>query len=201
MSKKNEINDTKRQILNTAQELFVKYSYSSVSMNDIAQKLNLSKPALYHHFKNKEELYITILRLTHKQYINSTKKIIADPDLDLKEKFQKVIDTFLRQHSKSCKNKSMCSSMILMQKMSKYHGDIMDFMKEARSEAMETVQPLIKDILKKYNLPKEYDPKLMFLLVSGAMNGYIIDRHFLESKNWSTKEVVDHLTLLVFKDK
>src|SRR3989339_556702 len=67
---------TKKQIITTAKELFSVYNYDSVSMNDIAQKLNISKPALYHHFANKGEIYLGAVQDVYGYFIKNFEKII-----------------------------------------------------------------------------------------------------------------------------
>jgi AcrR family transcriptional regulator len=55
---------TKREaVLQTAAELFLEKSYSRTSMNDVADRLNITKPALYHYFENKEEILLACYRL------------------------------------------------------------------------------------------------------------------------------------------
>lgn len=53
MSARPEIADA---ILSAAAELFRVRGYASTSMQEIADAVGLSRPALYYHFKNKEEL-------------------------------------------------------------------------------------------------------------------------------------------------
>ena len=53
MSVRPEITDA---ILSAAAELFRVQGYASTSMQEIADAVGLSRPALYYHFKNKEEL-------------------------------------------------------------------------------------------------------------------------------------------------
>ena len=56
--------ETKREaVLRTAARLFLEKSYSRTSMNDVAEKLNITKPALYHYFRNKEEILLECYRL------------------------------------------------------------------------------------------------------------------------------------------
>ena len=44
---------TKREaILQTAAQLFLEKSYGRASMNDVAERLNITKPALYHYCRN-----------------------------------------------------------------------------------------------------------------------------------------------------
>lgn len=55
---------TKREaVLKTAAELFLEKSYGRTSLNDVAERLKITKPALYHYFRNKEEILIECYRL------------------------------------------------------------------------------------------------------------------------------------------
>src|SRR3954447_25467188 len=45
-------------VLKTAAQLFLEKSYSRTSMNDVADRLNITKPALYHYFRNKEDILV-----------------------------------------------------------------------------------------------------------------------------------------------
>ena len=55
---------TKREaVLQTAAELFTEKSYGRTSMNDVAERLNITKPALYHYFQNKEQILLECYRL------------------------------------------------------------------------------------------------------------------------------------------
>ena len=50
---------TKREaVLKTAAELFLEKSYGRTSLNDVAKRLNITKPALYHYFHNKEDILL-----------------------------------------------------------------------------------------------------------------------------------------------
>jgi AcrR family transcriptional regulator len=55
--------DTKESIVKTALELFLQNGYEKTSMNDIAHQVGITKPAIYHHFKNKDELFHEVLSL------------------------------------------------------------------------------------------------------------------------------------------
>ena len=55
---------TKREaVLKTAAQLFLEKSYARSSMNDVAERLKITKPALYHYFRNKEEILLECYRL------------------------------------------------------------------------------------------------------------------------------------------
>ena len=53
--------DTKEQILMTSLKLFAKDGYEAVSVSDIAGKLGITKGALYKHYKNKRDIFDSII--------------------------------------------------------------------------------------------------------------------------------------------
>ena len=52
---------TRNTILEKAKSLFIEHGYRGLSMREIAEKVGVSKPALYYHFKDKEELFCAVL--------------------------------------------------------------------------------------------------------------------------------------------
>jgi AcrR family transcriptional regulator len=55
--------DGKREaILRTAVQLFLDRSYARTALNDIADQLSITKPALYHYFRNKEDILLECYR-------------------------------------------------------------------------------------------------------------------------------------------
>jgi len=51
-----------KAILEAAETLFAKKGFDAVSMSAIAKLANTSKPNIYHHFKNKNELYLAVMK-------------------------------------------------------------------------------------------------------------------------------------------
>lgn len=69
-----QINIEKQEkILLGSLELFMKYGIRSVSMDDIARELGVSKKTLYHYFANKADLLAKILELHEKESLNCFK--------------------------------------------------------------------------------------------------------------------------------
>lgn len=59
-----EEKDIKDRILKGAEELFLKYSVRSVSMDDIARHLSISKKTIYQYFADKDEI-VTMVAAYH----------------------------------------------------------------------------------------------------------------------------------------
>lgn len=53
--------DTKQRILQTARELFASKGVQQTSLQEIADRLGITKPALYYHFSSREELVRSIV--------------------------------------------------------------------------------------------------------------------------------------------
>lgn len=52
--------DTRRRIQDVALELFAQQGYEKTSLREIAEQLDVTKAALYYHFKTKEEILVSI---------------------------------------------------------------------------------------------------------------------------------------------
>lgn len=80
----------KQTIIDTAAELFHKKGYSSTSLDDVAKALGISKPALYHYVKNKNELLTIIYTQTFENIFMDTYEI-SNMDLLPDEKLRRII--------------------------------------------------------------------------------------------------------------
>ena len=55
------MSDTREYIIDEAFKLFISSSYEAVSISDISTAIGFTKGALYHHFKNKEDLFRAVI--------------------------------------------------------------------------------------------------------------------------------------------
>ena len=62
--------ETKMKILKAAESLFMKYGVRSISMDDIARHLSVSKKTLYQHFADKEDI-VTMTCQAHIEEMSS----------------------------------------------------------------------------------------------------------------------------------
>ena len=54
--------DTRDQILDVATDLFIELGYDKTSLREIAERVGVTKAALYYHFESKEEIFRTLLQ-------------------------------------------------------------------------------------------------------------------------------------------
>lgn len=66
--------DTKENILNTALRLFARDGYEATSVSDIAGELGMTKGALYKHYKNKRDIFDSIVERIYQIDVERAKK-------------------------------------------------------------------------------------------------------------------------------
>lgn len=63
--------ETKKRIVRKATELFVQKGYAAVTMNEVCTASNVSKGSLYHHFPSKDELFLYVVEVDTKQWLQA----------------------------------------------------------------------------------------------------------------------------------
>ena len=95
-----EIN-TKDRIRQKADELFMRYGLRSVSMDDIANSLGISKKTIYQFFADKNELVDTVLEETlndHKQKCDETTKVSQNAVEEIVLSMERIEHMFSNMH-------------------------------------------------------------------------------------------------------
>lgn len=152
--------ETVNLILETATRLFVQKGYECTSIQDIINNLGgLSKGAIYHHFKSKEEILIAV---TNKMSEASNKmlfKIRNAPDMTGKEKLKKLLEDSLNRPvhdsifsaAPNIKSSPALVSSILMESV--------------ETVAPEYVLPIIKQGIEDGSIQTEYPEELAELIM------------------------------------
>ena len=86
---------TKEIILEEAFKLFLKKGYSEVSISVVQKELGIGRATLYYYFKNKEDLFKTVVDHYIIKYIESSLNI--DSDATLADMIENRIRLILRQ--------------------------------------------------------------------------------------------------------
>ena len=86
-----------RRILDAAQSVFAEKGYHEARMEDIAEKVGVSKRTLYLYFKNKEELFAAICTESVKTVTAIKEQGATDSTLDNVD-FARVVEEFFDNH-------------------------------------------------------------------------------------------------------
>jgi AcrR family transcriptional regulator len=89
ISKEAEIR--KKELLDAALELFYESGYDNTSINDIINKVGVTKGAFYYHFKSKEEVLDTIALQQAEELVEVFVRVADEKDKNSLEKVNRII--------------------------------------------------------------------------------------------------------------
>jgi AcrR family transcriptional regulator len=81
-----------RQILDAAAALFYEKGFHGVGVDEIGERVGISGPALYRHFKNKDEILATLFNEAMDELISATAAVFDDPHRDLERLIRHHVD-------------------------------------------------------------------------------------------------------------
>ena len=90
----------REKILNTATQLFIQKGSEKTSMQDIAQTAGISKGAIYHHFKSKDEIVLEVMRSRQELMEEEMKQWLkATENLTGREQLQTILKSNLESQT------------------------------------------------------------------------------------------------------
>ena len=104
--------NNKERILTCAADLFLKFGIRSISMDDIAHQLGISKKTIYQHFSDKDDIVTRVME----QYLSHERSALQS----LKERAKDAVDLLIGINSYLRRNlRETTTSMI--RELQKYH--------------------------------------------------------------------------------
>lgn len=86
----------KKKILEAAAELIRERGYVNVTLDQIAERLHISKVSIYHHWTSKKEIMFDLHRIAYKIVIESLEKIVGGEDSP-DSKFKRAMENHVSQ--------------------------------------------------------------------------------------------------------
>jgi len=169
--KPNVIQNTKENIINMARKLFSERTYLAVSMSDIANKLNITKAALYYHFTGKAEIYKKVLEKVFNELEEEILKATSQVQ-NPKEKLRQLIIGYLKYGQKE---KFLIKSLLLC--ISKIDLSLKNKVMELRNKLNLSIQQIFKEIF-----PNK-DIKSLIFLFTGMMHGLLLEQSLSDKIN------------------
>ncbi|OQX89087.1 hypothetical protein B6D60_00210 [candidate division KSB1 bacterium 4484_87] len=186
-------NDTKLQIFLTAARLFAEKGYNGVSMREISELSNVSKPTIYYYFGSKEGIFRELLE-TGMEYGVAFSRKIAETDISAKMKLVKI----MQQQFRISYEHSEFSKFFLMIFLTSEHTPFVeDFKKHVRAH-----KKLLLNIFKEGISSGEFgagaNPDLaaeMFV----AVTGHFISLQIKSKRKILTDKLAEEIVELLFK--
>lgn len=125
-----ENNNSKERILNVAIELFSKFGIRSVSMDDLAHQLGISKKTIYQLFTDKDD----IITLATQQYLSEGMEVVKSINGESRDPIEALIkiSAYLNRN-----NRETTSSMVF--DLQKYHPKAWTLMEDFKKNFLSTI--------------------------------------------------------------
>ena len=182
--------EIKDRILSRAEEMFLKFGYSKVTMDEIAANLGMSKKTLYKFFPSKEELVREIIykmRCGVKDYVDA---LLADDKMDFVEKLKRMMNLIGNQSSKL--------QGPLLEDLHRNIPEVWQQINEFRKENVrQKFTQLINMGVEKGIFRKDIDQRLIVLIYSSAIQG-LINPEILSQMPFSVEQVFESVIKVIF---
>jgi hypothetical protein len=156
----------KEKIINSSQKLFLTFGFKTVTMDDIANELSISKKTIYNFFNNKTELVTATAHNLHEQLVKGISAIRNKSDDPIKEFFE--VKDLILEHLHDQRNHSIYQ-------LEKFYPEIYKSVKNKHLDFMiksfgEVLMSGIKFGLFRKNINVDFVSRIYFNSISGLMN-------------------------------
>lgn len=163
----------RKKIIHKASELFLTLGFKSVTMDDIAYALGISKKTIYVHFNNKTKLVEAVTFTLFENICDGIDCICLDANNPIEELYD--IKMFVMQHLKN----EQASPIF---QLKKYYPNIHDALKTRQFEKMhqsvsESLTKGIETKLFRSNIDIDFIARLYFNGMTGIKDEAIFPRH------------------------
>lgn len=153
----------KEQILLEIAELFYGAGYEKTSIRDISRSLGISKPGLYYHFKNKQEMLFDIIYdFIEEKTLKNLKKtlyLIRSPS----EKLLAIIQNHIRFFVKY-----PAQTKVVIYEVHSLKGEYASRLKEKQVEYITIIKQVLKEIIKETKI--DMDINVATFCLMGMLN-------------------------------
>jgi len=153
-------NIRKDQIMNAAQAVVVSKGYDQSRMDDIVEKAQLSKGAIYWYYKSKKDVYLSLIDYWFNEYSAGVLRCLEDKNSS-SEQLRSLFEYFVDQFDQ---NPDTFKIMVEFWRTSGLDPDFNDKLQEIYSQFLEYIIDIIKNGIESGEF-KEVDPRITALSI------------------------------------
>lgn len=150
----------KDQIMNAAQIVVASKGYDQTRMDDIVEKAQLSKGAIYWYYKSKKDIYLSLIDYWFNEYSAGVLKSLEDKDSS-SEQLKSLFEYFVDQFDQ---NPDTFKIMVEFWRTSGLDVDFNNKLQEIYSQFLEYIIDIIKNGIDSGEF-KEVDPRITALSI------------------------------------
>lgn len=146
----------RESIIATSHDLFGRFGIKSITMDDIAKQLSISKKTIYQYFKDKNDLVISVSRV----HLDQERQEI----IDIKNQTSNAIETLIEE-SLCMREKMSDLNPSLVYDLQKYHPQAWNLYLESKSEVyVKSLQDTLENGISQGIFRADIDPHMLAVL-------------------------------------
>jgi len=160
-------------ILDTAERLFGSHGFEGLSMSALAKEAGVSKANIFHHFKSKEELYMTVLHRARKRFVSQL-LTAANGQLDAEQRVHSLTQTYLKQ---ILANEPLVR--LLVRELMEEHRTGQRLSERLFADNFSSLIELMVEAQNRGELHAGFNPGMALLIIASVSVFYVQGREFL----------------------
>jgi len=185
---KEEALETRTRILETAEQIFSEQGVSHTSLQDIAAAANVTRGAIYWHFKNKTDLLDAMLQRVKTPIEEAVERSCDGNAPDPLEQLRHCALTALQLVSEGASAQRVCEILLFKCEYVAETADMRRRHVESRKIALARYEEGFRRAIEQGQLPQATDPKVAALGLHSLVHGLFMD-WMLEPGQFDIKEV------------
>ena len=193
--------ETREYIIDEAYKLFLNHSYEAVSISMISEAIGFTKGALYHHFKNKEELFRAVID----KHFPVTSITVDEDNITLKEYTSLCIEhthKILKAIFGKGEKVILVNYLSLIADCFRHYEGFTENKSRVVDDAVRCAENIIKNAIKRGEVRNDINIRivaLQYFSLSIGLAGDLVRTNSVESAIKSMKDQLNQLYYLLKK--
>lgn len=152
--------DRRKRILEAALHVFARENYDGATTAKIAEAAGITEPVIYQHFQSKRELFLEVVRINRKNWMEWNAQVLAEHKDPIK-RYQALTDMFTHCNTQFNRDVAIIWSMA-------FHVNDPDIKAELRASENELLEQLTEDIRRSMEAGKissRHAPQVLAMMI------------------------------------
>ena len=182
-STKAEAQETRNRILDAAQQVFHAQGVSRTSLEDVARVAEVTRGAIYWHFKNKEDLFDAMSQRVRLPLEAMAQASGDASELDPLGQLRSFLIFVLQETATNPQSRMVFDILLLKCELVDANGPIRARRRREFTNALKNFERTMTNAIARGQLPENLDVSLACRLLHATMRGLIIDWLFMPEKS------------------
>ena len=172
---KEEAQQTRCHIMSTALDLFCQQGLARTSLTDIAKAADLTRGAIYWHFKNKEELFVTLWEELCAPLSHQLDACVDEAEPDPLGKLRIFLKEVMVKIGTEPAHQQMFTIIFSLEALEEEASALRDHMRQQSINFFRDLEITLANAVRHGQLPQGLDLRRATTLLHCTLDGYIIN--------------------------